>query len=176
MLLKKIIKEAINRNEEAFNVIFEEYKYTVFYIAKKYLKNTQDAEECTQDIFNKLWTLIPEYSDAKGNFEAWLITIARNHAIDRYRKLTKEKERLTLNVEIVYNQKEEDDTNTNSYFAILKEILTDKEYEIIVFKFVHNLNFIQISKILNTSRETVRRRYNEIIAKAKAHVGGKRNE
>lgn len=54
MLPKKIIKEAINRNEETFNVIFEEYKYTVFYIAKKYLKNTQDAEECTQDIFNKL--------------------------------------------------------------------------------------------------------------------------
>ena len=105
-ITSKIIKHAINNDEEAFNVIFEEYKHTVFYITKKYLRNVQDTEECVQDFFVKLWRIIPTYCEQLGNFETWLLTVARNFAIDRYRKIAKEKEHLSLNDEIV-NTKEE---------------------------------------------------------------------
>ena len=129
-ITSKIIKYAINNDEEAFNVIFEAYKHTVFYITKKYLRNVQDTEECVQDFFVKLWRIIPTYCEQLGNFETWLLTIARNFAIDRYRKLAKEKERLSYNDEIVNNKEDESENNTsNSYFDKLKEILTEEEYD-----------------------------------------------
>lgn len=176
-ITSKIIKHAINNDEEAFNIIFEEYKHTVFYLTKKYLRNVQDTEECVQDFFIKLWTLIPTYNEKIGNFNCWLLTIAKNFVIDRYRKLAKEKERLSFNDEIVNTKEDKSENNTsNSYFDKLKEILTDEEYDILVYRIVHEFNFIKIAKILNTSRETVRRRYNEIIAKSKKYLGGNDNE
>ena len=75
-ITSKIIKHAINNDEEAFNVIFEEYKHTVFYITKKYLRNVQDTEECVQDFFVKLWRIIPTYCEQLGNFETWLLAFS----------------------------------------------------------------------------------------------------
>ena len=176
-ITNKIIKLAINKDEEAFNIIFEEYKHTVFYLTKKYLRNVQDTEECVQDFFIKLWTLIPTYNEKIGNFNCWLLTIAKNFVIDRYRKLAKEKERLSFNDEVVNLKEDKTENNSsNSYFDKLKEILTEEEYEILVYRIVHEFNFIKIAKILNTSRETVRRRYNEIISKSKKYLGGNDNE
>ena len=176
-ITNKIIKLAINKDEEAFNIIFEEYKHTVFYLTKKYLRNVQDTEECVQDFFIKLWTLIPTYNEKIGNFNCWLLTIAKNFVIDRYRKLAKEKARLLLNDELVNTKEDTTKQNTsNSYSDKLKEILTDEEYEILVYRIVHDFKFTHIAKILNTSRETIRRRYNEIITKSKKHLGGNDNE
>ena len=172
----KIIKEAKLNNEEAFNEIFEEYKYTVFYIAKKYLKNSCDAEECLQDFFMKLWTVIKEYNDKRGNFNTWILTIANNFVIDRYRKLAKEKECTVLNDDLVNTTKDEKEDGHSSYFERIKDILTIEEYEILVYRFVNDLNFTEIALILNTSRETVRRRFNEIMCKAKNYIGGENNE
>ena len=176
-ITSKIIKQALIKDEDSFNVIFEEYKHTVFYITKKYLRNVQDTEECVQDFFVKLWKTIPTYNEKLGNFETWLLTIARNFAIDRYRKLANEKERLSYNDEVVNTKADKSENNTsNSYFDKLKEILTEEEYDILVYRIVHEFNFIKIAKIINTSRETVRRRYNEIIAKSKKYLGGNDNE
>ena len=94
-----------------------------------------------------------------------------------FSKLSKEKEHLSLNDEMVNNKEDKSENNTsNSYFDKLKEILTEEEYEILVYRIVHEFNFIKIAKILNTSRETVRRRYNEIISKSKKYLGGNDNE
>ena len=44
------------------------------------------AEECTQDAFVALWRGAADYDPARAGLATWLLTVARNRAIDRRRR------------------------------------------------------------------------------------------
>lgn len=50
----------------------------------------QEAEDLTQEIFLKLFNSLAKY-DKNKNFTAWLLTLAKNHLIDQYRKTKRER-------------------------------------------------------------------------------------
>jgi RNA polymerase sigma-70 factor (ECF subfamily) len=62
----------------------------VFNMAYQFAGSFQEAEDMTQDIFMKLYGALPKYDFGK-NFAAWLLTLAKNHLIDEYRKTKWEK-------------------------------------------------------------------------------------
>src|SRR5438093_2725143 len=78
------------RYAEALEQLLNRYETKVFRMALVYLKDTTRAEEVTQDIFLKLWQVLPDY-DRRASPGTWLYTIARNtclsaHRSDSYRK------------------------------------------------------------------------------------------
>lgn len=66
------------------------YSKRVFNLAYQFAGSYEEAEDLTQDIFMKLYNSISKY-DFEKNFTAWLLTLARNHLIDQYRKTKWEK-------------------------------------------------------------------------------------
>lgn len=52
----------------------------------------EEAEDMTQEIFLKIYTSLAKY-DLEKNFNAWLLTLAKNHLIDQYRKTKWEKKK-----------------------------------------------------------------------------------
>lgn len=66
------------------------YSKRVFNLAYQFAGSYEEAEDLTQDIFLKLYNSISKY-DFEKNFTAWLLTLARNHLIDQYRKTKWEK-------------------------------------------------------------------------------------
>jgi len=62
----------------------------VFNMAYQFAGSFQEAEDMTQDIFVKLYGALPKYDFGK-NFAAWLLTLAKNHLIDEYRRTKWEK-------------------------------------------------------------------------------------
>jgi RNA polymerase sigma-70 factor (ECF subfamily) len=54
-----------------------------------------DAEDLTQEIFVKVYQSLERYRPGEGTFTTWLMTLARNHAIDDYRKRRQERLRRT---------------------------------------------------------------------------------
>lgn len=66
------------------------YARRVFNVAYQFAGSYQEAEDMTQDIFLKLYGALSKY-DAQKDFTAWLLTLARNHLIDSYRKTKWEK-------------------------------------------------------------------------------------
>jgi RNA polymerase sigma-70 factor, ECF subfamily len=66
------------------------YSKRVFNLAYRFAGSYQEAEDMTQDIFLKLYGALPKY-DVRRDFTAWLLTLARNHLIDAYRKTKWEK-------------------------------------------------------------------------------------
>ena len=83
----KIIERAKLRDEEAFAEIFYTYRNYVYAIVKCKLKNEEDAKDCVQEIFQKLFFNISKYETARNNFHIWFIQLVNNHIIDFYRKL-----------------------------------------------------------------------------------------
>lgn len=66
------------------------YSKRVFNLAYQFAGSYHEAEDLTQDIFLKLYNSLDKY-DFERSFAAWLLTLARNHLIDTYRRTKWEK-------------------------------------------------------------------------------------
>jgi RNA polymerase sigma-70 factor (ECF subfamily) len=88
--LDAIIRECLEGKEGAWNVLVDLFSKRVFNLAYQFAGSYQEAEDLTQDIFVKLYTALPKYDFGK-NFAAWLLTLAKNHLIDAYRRTKWEK-------------------------------------------------------------------------------------
>ena len=66
------------------------YSKRVFNMAYQFAGSYEEAQDLTQDIFLKLSHSLSKYDFGK-NFSAWLLTLAKNHLIDTYRKTKWEK-------------------------------------------------------------------------------------
>jgi RNA polymerase sigma-70 factor (ECF subfamily) len=73
-----------HRYRQAFERILHLYEQKVFRMAMMYFRNHQRAEEVTQDIFLKLWQVLPAY-DGRAAASTWLYTIARNTCLSALR-------------------------------------------------------------------------------------------
>lgn len=86
---REIISLFNARNERALAAVSEKYGSTCFGIAKNILKNAQDAEECVNDTYLKVWESIPP--EQPESLCAYAAKVTRNSAIDRYRSERSEK-------------------------------------------------------------------------------------
>jgi RNA polymerase sigma-70 factor (ECF subfamily) len=57
----------------------------VFNMAYQFTGSRTEAEDQSQEIFLKVFHNLPKY-DSEKNFAAWLLTLAKNHLIDSYRR------------------------------------------------------------------------------------------
>jgi RNA polymerase sigma-70 factor (ECF subfamily) len=80
----------LNGKQGAWEMLVNTYSKRVFNLAYQFGGSYQEAEDLTQDIFLKLHGALGKY-DFEKNFTAWLITMAKNHLIDTYRKTRWEK-------------------------------------------------------------------------------------
>jgi RNA polymerase sigma-70 factor (ECF subfamily) len=88
--LNKVIKECLAGKPGAWEMLVNTYSKKVFNMAFQFTGSYQEAEDMTQDIFLKLYNSLAKY-DFEKNFTAWLLTLAKNHLIDSYRKTKWEK-------------------------------------------------------------------------------------
>jgi len=77
-------------NEGAWEMLVNTYSRRVFNLAYQFSGTREEAEDMTQEIFLKLYHALVKY-DFSRNFDAWLLTLARNHLIDEYRRTKWEK-------------------------------------------------------------------------------------
>jgi RNA polymerase sigma-70 factor (ECF subfamily) len=57
----------------------------VYSVALRILRNADQAEEVSQDIFYQLWRMAPAFDPSRGSLSGWLLVCARNRAISRLR-------------------------------------------------------------------------------------------
>ena len=74
----------INKNVKAYKQLVEKYKNLVFTISYRILKNREEAEEITQDVFLKCYQRLSDLQEKK-NFKNWLTRIAYTKSIDKTR-------------------------------------------------------------------------------------------
>ena len=81
-------------DEAAWRELVAHYTRKVFGVAYRFVGKVDDAEDLTQEIFVKVYQSLDRYRPGEGNFTTWLMTLARNHAIDDYRKRDRKSTRL----------------------------------------------------------------------------------
>jgi len=77
-------------DEAAWRDLVSRHTRKVFALAYRFTGRADEAEDLTQEIFVKLYQGLDRYEGSVGSFPAWLMAVARNHAIDSYRRRREE--------------------------------------------------------------------------------------
>jgi RNA polymerase sigma-70 factor (ECF subfamily) len=73
-------------DEAAWRELVQRHTRKVFGLAYRFTGRVDAAEDLTQEVFVKVYQTLGRYREADGPFGAWLMAVARNHAIDQYRR------------------------------------------------------------------------------------------
>lgn len=69
-------------NAEAFELIYRRHARAIMTIAFRVLDDRESAADVTQTVFLRLWQQSSRLSVRSGSIRGWLITVARNAALD----------------------------------------------------------------------------------------------
>jgi RNA polymerase sigma-70 factor (ECF subfamily) len=95
----KALMERIARgNEGAFRDLSNQYLGSIVTFATRLMKSQAEGEEIAQETFLRAWQNASKY-EPKAKLSTWLHTIARNIAIDRFRKKSRSEEAFELDDE-----------------------------------------------------------------------------
>ncbi|MBF03100.1 MAG: RNA polymerase [Flavobacterium sp.] len=89
------IQKVLQGDTNSFTVLVDKYKDLVFTIAIRMLKNRDEAEEATQDIFIKVYKSLSKFQ-GNSKFSTWVYRIAYHACLDILKKYKKEKLAISL--------------------------------------------------------------------------------
>jgi RNA polymerase sigma-70 factor, ECF subfamily len=82
------------RDQAAFKQLYDSTVRCLLAIIVRLLRETSWAEEVLQEAYVSIWNSAPNYSAAKAQPMTWLMSIARNKAMDALRSTTSEREHI----------------------------------------------------------------------------------
>ncbi|MFA7435219.1 MAG: RNA polymerase sigma factor [Bacilli bacterium] len=167
--------EAIKqKDDQAFEYIYNSTKNSVYAIIVAIVKDKDIANDLMQDTYMTMIEKINQYKRGR-NFKTWLLTIARNKAIDYYRKKQNE-----VLIDISESEYILPKTQATSERNILVEeilnLLTDIERQVFLLSIMENLTHREISKILKIPIGTSLWHYQKAIKKIKKVKGSDEHE
>lgn len=80
-----LVHRVAQGDEDAFRRLYEKYLDAVYSMALKVTREPHMAEDVAQEVFVRLWQRAGQYRKKRGRLLSWLLSITRNHAIDRLR-------------------------------------------------------------------------------------------
>lgn len=84
------------KDEKAYAYLYDNYSAALYGIIYKIVNDEEDASDVLQDTFVSIWKSIESYDMNKGGtLFTWMLNIARNKAIDRYRQKNRVSENQT---------------------------------------------------------------------------------
>ena len=72
-------------DEASFNYLYDNYSGALYTIVFQIVRDRKIAKELLQDVFVKIWFNIDRYDYSKGRLFTWMLSVARNLAIDMVR-------------------------------------------------------------------------------------------
>ena len=83
--IDQLISRVALGDRTAFSKLYDATSAKLFGVALRVLNNTASAEDVVQETYMKIWRYADRYASTGNSPMTWLITIARNTAIDRLR-------------------------------------------------------------------------------------------
>ena len=111
----------------AFQKVFNASYLNVRQRAYVLLKNHEDAEDVSQEIFIKLWQNITKWDSARGSFNSWFSVLVERTIIDAYRKYKRDpyKDAVSFDMEISLEDKARDGIEECVFSEILSKSTSD---------------------------------------------------
>ena len=80
-----LVQRLLRKDVGAFEQLYERHSRIVYSLVLRILRQGSTAEEVVQDVFLHVWRNSAHYDANRGPFIPWLLTLARNRALDNLR-------------------------------------------------------------------------------------------
>lgn len=179
---EQLILDYRKGKKEALEILIRRYLKPIFNFVYRFIGNSHDAEDATQEVFVKVWHGLKKFKHHK-KFKTWIFSIAKNTSIDFLRRKRKQ-----LFIEF----KDEEDENAfletlvdpspipNELFeqANIKERLNSaiqklkpKSRMILFLRYNEHLTFREIAEIFGEPLNTIKSRHQRAIIQLKRLLG-----
>lgn len=165
----ELMREIANFESRALEELYDRYSPLLFTIIKKIAPDISTAEKILVDVFVIVWRKTSKFDFNHGNVYSWLVTLARNKAVDTLRR-----GRHSLSTTQVYDEDYEDyfiiptfpsdmdSLDLNTALSLKPKIeralskLTDTQKYVLHLAYYEGYTIDEIADKLNVPIETVR--------------------
>lgn len=172
-----LILNIIESSAEKFNKLYKKYKNYVFVICNNILKDTNLSEDAMQETFVSINNSLENITEYDSNrTKGYIAVIARNKSINIYNK-----EKNLVFVEDIFfeNKKVEINILDNLYYENLLKLIRNLKIEysnILILRYVHEMEYSEIAKTLEISEPNARKRVERAKKALKTALEGENNE
>ena len=164
--------EAISKGDrEALSVIYDSMSRMIFSVALAVTESRADAEDVLQDTMIGIVRSAHTYKKG-SNPRAWILSLARNRAIDMVRK-----RKHSIPLEEIEHLPDplQEPSRANGALELLKP-LCERDRQLVMLRLHHELSFEEIATALGISLSAAQKRYQRAIQKLqKYHCKGGHN-
>lgn len=174
-----LVEAAKRGDDDAFAELYEAAYPMVYHVSLGYLKNNEDAEDLTQEVFLKAYNSLNTLSDNLAFF-GWVQTMAANRSKN---KLRDRKEYVSYedtdieqelsgddNLEFLPDNYIMQEDQRKVLINIMRKELSDVQYQTIYIYYYNNLTVEQIASVMGVPAGTVKTRLKNSRIKIKEGV------
>lgn len=169
---------AAGEREKAFNEIVKSYSERLYWHIRSFSCSHEDTDDILQDVFVKIWNALPLFRGEARLF-TWIYRIATNEVLnylrkDRFRRMFSPASRemtyiATLEADPYFSG---DDAQKRLLAAVRK--LPDKQRMVFVMRYFEELEYKDISEILNTTVGSLKASYHHAYMKIRNELTGEK--
>ncbi len=158
-IAKDLILRAQQGNPEATGALYSRFHQSIYRYLYYRTGDPQIAEDLTSEVFLKMVQSISAYRVEGTPFAAWLFQVARNQAIDYYRRRNNHP---IVAIDEDLEGKETDMDSTVDFHlttADLAKALSKLEHtqrDVILLRFIEGMSIAQASQILHKSEDAIK--------------------
>ncbi|MBO7491727.1 MAG: sigma-70 family RNA polymerase sigma factor [Bacteroidales bacterium] len=166
-----LLRKALDFNDQrAYAELMSLYRDSIYYLMMKIVKNSDDAEDLTQETFGKAFRNLHAYSPQYA-FSTWLYRIAVNNSIDYIRHkhnspqcidedlFSSTTEQIIDRTQSNHSQTPEDVVIDKQRISLLRSAvqqLPEKYRKVVELRYYDELSYEEISENLNISLSNVK--------------------
>lgn len=165
---KDLICRAARGDAEAFRQLVEAYQTPAYRLAAR-MCGPDSAEDVTQEAFLAAWRALPEFR-GDCRFSTWLYRLVSNAAIDCLRREKKHRDTgdvddLELPDGSPSPQEQAERSDTRDAVRRALDRLSPEHRQVLLLRFMQELDYGEIARALNVSEGTVKSRINRAKSK-----------
>lgn len=169
--LDRLLLDVAAGDREALSQLYRRTRGAVYGLALSYMKNTQDAQDLTQDAFVRIWDSAPQYQ-SKGSPMAWILTVTRNLALMKLRGREREVGLDEEQWQAIPAQNQGVSSEDRAVLQQALEALEDQERRIVLLHAVTGLKHREIAALLELPLSTVLSKYRRALKKMRVRLEG----
>jgi len=158
-----LVHRLLQRDVSAFEQLYDRHSRIVYGLLLRILQQAGTAEEVAQDVFLQLWRNAAQYDESRGPFVPWLLTLARNRALDtlrlkseRQRRREDQTEEMPPVVAVPQYEKELDEKRRAERVRALMGSLNPQQKKDIELAYFQGLSHTEIAAALKEPLGTVK--------------------
>lgn len=145
-------------DKQAIALIYDKWADPLYGVIFNICKNEEIAKDVLQETFLKVWEKASTYDSKKAKLFTWIYQIARNKAIDAYRKNKKNQSENIQKANLIVSNTKSDQRLYHSELATQMKMLEPKYQEVLQSLFFEGLTQMEMSKKTGIALGTIKTR------------------